>query len=82
MGLLKALFGDYSKKEIKRIKPKVDKVLELEDTYSGMSDEELKKQTELFKERLEKGETTDDILPEAFAVLLLQVHHLLHLTVL
>ena len=40
MGLLKALFGDYSKKEIKRIKPKVDKVLELEDTYSGMSDEE------------------------------------------
>ena len=68
MGLLKALFGDYSKKEIKRIKPKVDKVLELEDTYAAMSDEELKKQTELFKERLANGETTDDILPEAFAV--------------
>lgn len=68
MGLLKALFGDYSKKEIKRIKPKVDKILELEDTYSAMSDEELKHQTDIFKERLAKGETTDDILPEAFAV--------------
>ena len=68
MGLLKAIFGDYSKKEIKRIKPKVDKVLELEDTYAAMSEEELKNQTNIFKERLENGETTDDILPEAFAV--------------
>ncbi len=68
MGLLKALFGDYSKKEIKRIKPTLNKVLELEDTYAEMSDEELKRQTDILKDRLCKGETTDDILPDAFAV--------------
>ena len=68
MGLLKALFGDYSKKEIKRIKPLLNRVLELEDTYADMEEEELKRQTQVLKDRLEKGETTDDILPEAFAV--------------
>ena len=68
MGLLKALFGDYSKKEIKRIKPTLNKILELEDTYAEMSEEELKKQTDILKDRLAKGETTDDILPDAFAV--------------
>lgn len=68
MGLLKALFGDYSKKEIKRITPLRDKVLNLEDKYSEMSDEELKNQTQILKDRLEDGETTDDILPDAFAV--------------
>ncbi len=68
MGLLKALFGDYSKKEIKRIKPLLNKVLELEDTYADMAEEELKRQTQVLKDRLAKGETTDDILPEAFAV--------------
>ncbi len=68
MGLLKALFGDYSKKEIKRIKPTVNRVLELEETYSQMADEELKRQTQVLKDRLAKGETTDDILPDAFAV--------------
>ena len=68
MGLLKALFGDYSKKEIKRIKPTLNKVLELEDTYAAMSEEELKKQTDILKDRLAKGETTDDILPDAYAV--------------
>ena len=67
MGLLKALFGDYSKKEIKRIKPKVNRVLELEDTYKEMSEDELKGQTQILKDRLAKGETLDDILPEAFA---------------
>ena len=68
MGLLKALFGDYSKKELKRIKPTLNKILELEDTYAEMSEEELKKQTNILKDRLAKGETTDDILPEAYAV--------------
>ena len=68
MGLLKALFGDYSKKEIKRIKPTLNKILELEETYAEMSEEELKKQTDILKDRLAKGETTDDILPDAFAV--------------
>ena len=60
MGLLKALFGDYSKKEIKRIKPKVNRVLELEDTYKEMSEDELKGQTQILKDRLAKGETLDE----------------------
>ncbi|MBR3987943.1 MAG: preprotein translocase subunit SecA [Clostridia bacterium] len=68
MGLLKTLFGDYSKKEIKRVKPLCDKVLSLEPTYEKMTDAELKNQTVLFRERLLKGETLDSLLPEAFAV--------------
>ncbi len=68
MGLLKKLFGDYSTKEIKRIKPLVEKVLGYEDEYSKLSDAELKAKTPAFKERLANGETLDDILPEAFAV--------------
>ncbi|MBR2078631.1 MAG: preprotein translocase subunit SecA [Clostridia bacterium] len=68
MGFLKKLFGDYSSKEIKRIRPKVDKVLSYEDEYSKLSDSELKAKTNEFKDRLNNGETLDDILPEAFAV--------------
>ena len=68
MGFLKKLFGDYSSKEIKRIRPKVDKVLSYEDEYSKLSDSQLKAKTNEFKERLNGGETLDDILPEAFAV--------------
>ena len=67
MSLLKALFGDYSKKELKRIMPLKDKVLALEEEYRALSDEELKGKTAEFKERLSLGETLDDILPEAFA---------------
>ena len=67
MSLLKAIFGDYSTKEIKRILPLQLKVLELEDEYRALSDEELKAKTQEFKERLSLGETLDDILPEAFA---------------
>ncbi len=67
MGLLKALFGDYSKRELKRIQPLCDKVLALEATYRAMSEEELRGQTAVLKARLAAGETTDDILPEAFA---------------
>ncbi len=67
MGLLKTLFGDYSKRELKKIQPLCDKVLALEETYRAMSEAELKNQTVLLKERLAAGETTDDILPEAFA---------------
>ena len=66
-GLLTKLFGNYSKRELKRIQPLVDQVLGLEDKYKKMSDEELKSQTGRFKERLDQGETLDDILPEAFA---------------
>ena len=67
MSLLRTLFGDYSKKEIKRIMPLQQKVLELEEEYSALSDAELRHKTVEFKERLAKGETLDDILPEAFA---------------
>ena len=67
MGLLTKIFGDYSTKEIKRVKPLCDKVLALEEKYAALSDEELKAFTPAFKERLANGETLDDILPEAFA---------------
>ncbi|MGN0558229.1 MAG: preprotein translocase subunit SecA [Acutalibacteraceae bacterium] len=68
MSFMKIFFGDYSKKELKRIKPICNQVLELEDKYAGMSEQELKNQTNILKDRLAKGETTDDILPDAFAV--------------
>ncbi len=68
MGFLKSLFGDYSKRELKRIYPICDKVLALDDKYAKMSESELKAQTAVLKERLQNGETTDDILPDAFAV--------------
>ena len=68
MGLFKALFGDYSARELKRIRPICDKVLSLEDKYAAMKSKELKAQTAILKERLANGETTDDILPDAFAV--------------
>ncbi|MGN0626773.1 MAG: preprotein translocase subunit SecA [Oscillospiraceae bacterium] len=67
MSLLEKIFGNYSQKELKRIDPIVKKVLSLEDKYRAMGEEELKGQTALFRERLAKGETLDDILPEAFA---------------
>ena len=67
MNFLKALFGNYSKREVKRIQPICDKVLALEEKYAAMSESELKNQTTILKERLANGETTDDILPEAFA---------------
>jgi len=66
--ILSSLFGNYSKRELKRIQPIVDSVLDLEEKYLAMSDEELQSQTGILKERLADGETTDDILPDAFAV--------------
>ncbi|MEG0309809.1 MAG: preprotein translocase subunit SecA [Eubacterium sp.] len=66
MGILDNLF-DASKKEVKKLQKKVDKILELESQYNAMSDDELKNQTILFKERLSNGETLDDLLVEAFA---------------
>ena len=67
MGLLKKLFGDYSTKEIKRVKPIMNAVLALEEEYAALTDAQLKAKTAQFKERLQNGETLDDILPEAFA---------------
>lgn len=68
MGILHSLFGNYSKRELKRIQPIADSVLELEDKYQKMDDKELVSQTDILKKRLEDGETVDDILPDAFAV--------------
>ena len=68
MGLLTAIFGNYSEKEIKRIRPLLDKVLSYEDEYRALTDDELRNKTDEFKNRLQTGETLDDILPEAFAV--------------
>ena len=67
MNLKSLLFGNYSKKEIKRITPLQQQVLGLEDKYRKMSDEELKEVTPELKERLQNGATLDDILPDAFA---------------
>ena len=67
MGLMKKIFGDYSSRELKSIYPIVDKIEALADEYKAMSDEVLRAKTAEFKERLAKGETLDDILPEAFA---------------
>ncbi|MBR3148839.1 MAG: preprotein translocase subunit SecA [Eubacterium sp.] len=63
-----AIFGDYSKKEVKRLRKTVDKINDLADKYKEMDDKELSSQTELLKGRLADGETLDDILPDAFAV--------------
>ena len=67
MGIIQKIFGTYSEREVKRILPLQQKVLELEETYKAMSDHELKAVTPALKERLQKGETLDDILPDAFA---------------
>ncbi len=69
MGLITKLFGTRSEREIKKIMPLVDKILALEEEYKALSEEELKAKTGLFKERLAKGETLDDLLPEAFAAI-------------
>ena len=68
MGLMTKLFGTYSDRELKHIYPIVDKIEALEPTYQAMSDKELAAMTPKFKERLSQGETLDDILPDAFAV--------------
>ena len=67
MGLFSKIFGSTSDRAIKKNKSQVEEVMALEDTYSKLSDEELKDNTNKLKERLKGGETLDDILPEAFA---------------
>ena len=62
--ILTKLFGNYSKRELKRIQPQVDRVLALEETYRGMDDETLKAETPRFRKLLEEGKPLDDILPE------------------
>ena len=67
MGLIEKIFGSYSKRELKRIKPILQSVLDLEEEYKAMSDEKLRGQTEYLKGMLSDGETLDTILPRAFA---------------
>ena len=67
MGLAQKLFGTHSEHELKRIYPIADKIEGYRESYGRLSDEELKGKTKEFKDRLAKGETLDDILPEAFA---------------
>ena len=68
MGFLEKIFGNYSEKEIKKITPIVKKIESYADEYAALSDEELRGKTQEFKDRLANGETLDDILPEAYAV--------------
>ena len=67
MELLKKLF-DHEYKELKRFEKIADKIDELDESMQALSDSELKNKTKEFKERLEKGETVDDLVVEAFAV--------------
>ena len=84
MGLLEKIFGTHSENELKRIYPIVDHIEALEPQMKELSDAELKDKTREFKERLAKGETLDDILPEAFAVVReasFRVNHMRHFRV-
>ncbi|GAB1401781.1 preprotein translocase subunit SecA [Elusimicrobiota bacterium] len=65
--LMGAIFGSQNERDIKKLKPIVDKINSFEQTISKLSDEELKEKTQEFKERLKNGQTLNDILPEAFA---------------
>ena len=68
MGIIEKIFGTHSQNELKRIYPIVDRIEAMESEMKALSDEELRGKTREFKERLGEGETLDDILPEAFAV--------------
>ena len=67
MSLFDKIFGTYSERELKRIYPIADRVMALEDEYSALSEEQLKGKTAEFRQRIENGESLDDLLPEAFA---------------
>src|SRR4030042_1869350 len=67
-GLLTKVFGSKNERELNKLNPMVDRINGLEHGIRRMTDDELRSQTSGFKERLEKGEPLDDLLPEAFAV--------------
>ncbi len=67
MSFLDKLFGSYSDRELKKIRPVAERIVAMEDEYAALSDEALKEKTPALKARLAAGETLDDILPEAFA---------------
>ncbi len=68
MGIVEKLFGSHSDRELKRIKPIIDKIESYDEAMQALSDEELRGKTQEFKDRLANGETLDDLLPEAYAV--------------
>ena len=68
MNIIEKIFGTHSENELKRIYPIVDRIEALGPEMEALSDEELRGKTKEFKERLKEGETLDDILPEAYAV--------------
>ncbi len=68
MGLFSHIFGDYSKREIKKLEPIVDKIDSLADAFKSLTDEEMRAYTDKLREDLKNGKTLDDILPEAFAL--------------
>ena len=67
MKLIEKIFGSYSKREINKILPIIDKIEEIEKTLKDLTDDDLRNKTNEFKDRLKNGETLDDILPEAYA---------------
>ena len=79
MGLIEKLFGTHSEKELKKIYPIVDKILALDEKMQALTDDELKAKTEEFKKRLADGETLDDLLVEAFAVVREAADRVLHI---
>ena len=68
MGILEKIFGTYSEREVKKLEKLADKIEALDESMQKLTDDQLKAKTDEFKERLKKGETLEDILPEAFAV--------------
>ena len=68
MGVIQKIFGTHSEREVKLVLPIVDKIEALRPTMQGLTDEQLRDKTTEFKKRLAKGETLDQLLPEAYAV--------------
>ena len=68
MGFMEKVFGTHSQRELKKIEPIVNKVMSMDEEMQKLSDEQLRGKTAEFKERYASGESLDDLLPEAFAV--------------
>ena len=80
MGLFEKIFGTHSEKELKKINPIVDAIEALDEKMQALSDEELRGKTQEFKDSLAAGETLDDILVEAFAVVREEAYRVLGMT--
>ena len=78
-GIFEKIFGTYSSRELKKISDLVNRILSLDSYMQNLTDEQLKEKTIEFKNRLNKGETLDDILPEAFAVVREASHRVLEM---